>query len=67
MDAYPAVTEFPVRHICPAAFRRFEVRFETGPGKQGRGNFAHYHVVLADEPIVPCIVWLSRWRWASVS
>jgi len=54
---------------CPLP--AFEVRFETPPGDQAQVDFAHFQVVLTDEPSVMRIVWLfsfvlghSRLIWA---
>ena len=69
-DGYSAVTDF-LRELRPAAAPRFELRFETAPGKQGQVDFARFQVVFTDEPATPRIVWLfsmvlgySRLIWA---
>ena len=60
-----------MREIRPAAPARYEVRFETPPGRQAQVDFSFFRVVFADEPSVERIVWLfslvlghSRMLWA---
>jgi len=67
---YTAVTDF-LRDVRPVPDPHFEVRFETPPGEQAQVDFAQFHVVFADEPDMPRIVWLfsmvlghSRLIWA---
>jgi transposase len=67
---YTAVTDF-LRDIRPASQPGYEVRFETAPGEQAQVDFAQFHVVFADEPMTPRIIWLfsmvlgySRLIWA---
>ncbi len=67
---YTAVTDL-LRELRPMPLPAFEVRFETPPGDQAQVDFAHFQVVLTDEPSVMRIVWLfsfvlghSRLIWA---
>jgi transposase len=69
-DGYTAVTNF-LRNVRPTADPRFEVRFETAPGKRGQVDFAQFRVIFTDEPTTPRVVWLfsmvlgySRLIWA---
>ena len=45
---YTILTEF-LRDIRPAPVSEFEIRFETPPGRQARGDFAHFRTVFTDE------------------
>jgi transposase len=54
---YTILTEF-LREIRPAAAPKFEVRFETPPGRQAQVDFAHFRTVFTDEPGAEHVVWL---------
>lgn len=67
---YTALKDF-LRDVRPTVSPGYEVRFETAPGEQAQVDFAQFHVVFADEPSTPRIVWLfsmvlgySRLIWA---
>ncbi len=56
--------------VRPGRAARFEVRFETPPGRQAQVDFAHFRTVFTDEPGVERVVWLfslvlghSRMLW----
>jgi transposase len=66
---YTAVTDL-LREIRPVAAPPFEVRFETPPGRQAQGDFAHFRTVFTDEPGTERVIWLfslvlghSRMLW----
>ena len=66
---YTAVTDF-LRKLRNDLPRRFEVRFETPPGRQAQVDFAEFTVGFTDEPGVRRRVQLfsfvlgnSRWLW----
>jgi transposase len=54
---YTILTEF-LREIRPAAAPKFEVRFETPPGRQAQVDFAHFRTVFTDEPGAEHVIWL---------
>jgi len=64
-----AVKEF-LREVRPNPAPRFEVRFETPPGRQAQVDFAHFRTVFTDEPGTERVIWLfslvlghSRMLW----
>ena len=66
---YSAVKD-ALRELRPAPARRFEHRFETGPGQQAQVDFAQFKVIFADDPEEIVTVWLftlllahSRYLW----
>ena len=66
---YSAVKD-ALRELRPAPARRFEHRFETGPGHQAQVDFAQFKVIFADDPEEIVTVWLftlllahSRYLW----
>ena len=54
---YTAVTDF-LRAVRPKAAQRFELRFETPPGRQVQVDFAHFGTEFTDEPGKPRVAWL---------
>jgi len=66
---YTAVKEF-LREVRPSPSAGFEVRFETPPGRQAQGDFAHFRTEFTDEPGGEHVIWLfsfvlghSRMLW----
>jgi len=66
---YTILTDL-LREIRSPEAARFEVRFETPPGRQAQVDFAHFRTVFTDEPGVERIIWLfsmvlghSRMLW----
>ena len=54
---YTAVTDH-LRSVRPRGERRFELRFETPPGRQSQADFAHFRTEFSDDPGKPRAVWL---------
>lgn len=54
---YTAVTDY-LRTVRPKEGRRFELRFETPPGRQAQADFAHFRTEFSDDPGQPRVAWL---------
>ena len=66
---YTAVTDF-LRGVRSSLPRRFEVRFETPPGRQAQADFAEFRAGFTDEPgilrriqLFSLVLGNSRWLW----